>query len=205
VLHCPAAMRSIPLLLLFACGCAAPQKASDPRPEIQRTDRAVDLSGEWNDVDADSVAKAIIDDCLTSPWVQEWRNAHDQKRPVVRLYPIKNKTSGYIDYRYFTKQIESAFVRSGLVDVVSSKEEAEDAREERDDQAVHASDDTIKSHGAEIGSDFILNGWILSQDDKAGPEEVRAYLTSIELVDAQTQRKAWVGQKKIKKILKKAG
>src|SRR5262249_18655841 len=154
-----------------------------------------------NDVDADAVAKTMIEDCLTSPWVQEWRSAHDQKRPVVRLYPIKNKTSGYIDYRYFTKQIESAFVKSGLVDVVSSKEEAEDARGERDDQALHASDETAKAHGSEIGSDFIMNGWILSQDDRGGSEEVRAYLASIEIVDAQTQKKAWVGQKRIKKVI----
>ncbi len=193
--------------LLAACAalfaCAGPQKTADTKPEIERTDRAVDLSGAWNDVDADAVAKTMIDDCLTSPWVQEWRSAHEQKRPVVRLYPIKNKTTGYIDYRYFTKQIERAFVKSGLVDVVSSKEEAEDAREERDDQALHASDETAKAHGGEIGSDFIMNGWILSQDDRAGSDEVRAYLTSIEIVDTQTQKKAWVGQKRIKKVISK--
>jgi penicillin-binding protein activator len=189
------------LLVLTLTACATEKSAT--QTEIVRTDEAVDLSGEWNDVDADAVAKTMIEDCLTSPWIQEWRNTHDQKRPVVRLYPIKNKTSGYIDYRYFTKQIEQAFVRSGLVDVVSSREEAEDAREERADQAEHASDDTAKSQGQELGSDFILNGWILTQDDSAGDQEVRAYLTSIEIIDTTSQRKAWVGQKRIKKLLKK--
>jgi hypothetical protein len=187
---------------LAVASCASQQKPTGGT-EVKRTDEAVDLSGEWNDVDADLVAKAMIDECLTSTWVQEWRNAHEQKRPVVRLYPIKNKTNAYIDYRYFTKQIEAAFVRSGVVEVVSSREEAEDAREERADQAMHASDESAKSQGNETGSDFILNGWILAQDDRAEDKEVRAYLTSIEIVDTLSQRKAWVGQKRIKKLLRK--
>ena len=186
------------MLTLIAC---ASEKSATTTTQVVRTDDAIDLSGEWNDVDADAVAKTMIEDCLGSPWIQDWRNGHEQKRPVVRLYPIKNKTAGYIDYRYFTKQIEQAFVRSGLVDVVSSKEEAEDAREERADQAEHASDDSVKAQGQELGSDFILSGWILTQDDHAGDQEVRAYLTSIEIVDTTTQRKAWVGQKRIKKLL----
>ncbi len=188
-------------MLTLTAACAGEKAAT--QPAVARTDQAIDLSGDWNDVDADAVAKAIIDDCLSSPWIQEWRNQHEQRRPVVRLYPIKNKTSGYIDYRYFTKQIEQAFVRSGLVDVVSSREEAEDAREERADQAEHASDATLKSQGQETGSDFILTGWILTQDDRAGDQEVRAYLTSVEIVDTTSQRKAWVGQHRIKKLLKK--
>ncbi|MCK6550800.1 penicillin-binding protein activator LpoB [Myxococcota bacterium] len=190
-----------------ALACALTGCASTPPPpagtDVKRTDEAIDLSGEWNDVDADTVAKAIIDECLSSPWIQTWRDANEQKRPVVRLYPIKNKTVGYIDHRYFTKQIEAAFVRSGLVDVVSSKEEAEDARAERDDQAQHASDDTAKAQGQETGSDFILNGWILTQDDRAGAKEVRAYLTSVEIIDTTTQKKACVAQKRIKKLLTK--
>lgn len=193
--------RSIFLVLTLTAACASEKQAA--QPAVQRTDQAIDLSGEWNDVDADAVAKTIIADCLSSPWIQEWRNQHEQRRPVVRLYPIKNKTAGYIDYRYFTKQIEQAFVRSGLVDVVSSREEAEDVRDERADQAEHASDETAKSQGQELGSDFILNGWILTQDDRAGGQEVRAYLTSVEIIDSSSQRKAWVGQHRIKKLLTK--
>lgn len=196
-------MRRPSLLLAFAAlaGCAAAPK---PGPTVERTEAAIDLSGEWNDNDADAVAAAMIGECLSGPWIQQWRDAHDQKRPVVRLYPVKNKTSGYIDYRYFTKQIEAAFVRSGLVDVVSSREEAEDARDERDDQAQHAADDSAKSQGNELGADFILNGWLLAQDDQLEGKQVRAYLTSMEMVEVQSQRKAWVGQKRIKKLITKA-
>ena len=32
---------------------------------------------------------------------------------------------------------------------------------------------------------------------------MKSFLTSLELVETETQKKAWVGQKKIKKLLKK--
>ena len=190
-------MRRLLLLFLSACG------ASTSKPvEVVRTDENIDLSGEWNDVDADQVAAAMIEDCLKSTWPESWSQKTGRK-PVVRLHAVKNKTDGYIDYRYFTKQLEAALLRSGRVDVVSSMEEADAAREEREDQATHASDETAKTQQNETGSDFILTGWILSQGDQQGSQEVKSYLTSLELVETETQKKAWVGQKKIKKLLKK--
>lgn len=186
----------VALAALLACSHAAP-----PPPAVERTAEPVDLSGAWNDVDADQVAAAVIGEALADPWIAEWRRAHAGRRPVLRLYPIKNRTAGYIDYRSFTKQIERAFVRSGLVDVVASLEEARDARDERDDQAEHASDATAKAHGQETGSDFIVNGWILSQEDEAGKQRVQAYLTSVEIVETQTQRKVYLGQKRIRKLI----
>lgn len=199
-------MRRAPTLAVLllapalAAGCAAPQKAAPETPTVARTEEAIDLSGEWNDVDADTVAKALIEDCMTVPWAEEWTKANGRK-PVVRLYPIRNKTDGYIDYRYFTKQLEAALVRSRRVDVVASLEEAADTRGERADQAVHASDETAKSQGGEAGSDFILNGWILSQNDRAGSKQVKSYLTSLELLETESNKKAWVGQKRIKKLV----
>lgn len=162
----------------------------------------MDLSGEWNDVDADLVAEALIVDLMRDAWAEEWA-AKQGRKPVVRLYPIRNKSDGYIDYRYFTKQVEVALLKSKRVEVVASLEEAEDARGERDDQAIHASDDTAKSHQQEAGSDFILNGWLVTQNDGAGNTAVKAYLTTMELVETQTQKKAWAGQKKIKKKVSK--
>ena len=190
-------------LALAGSACATPPPPATT-PTVTRTDEAIDLSGDWNDVDADAVAKALIEDCMTSDWAEAWQKAHG-KKAVVRLYPVRNKTDGYIDYRYFTKQLEAALVRSQRVDVVSSLEEAEHTRQERQDQATHASDDSAKSQGNEAGSDFVLDGWILSQIDKAGGKEVRAYLTSLELVETETNKKVWVGQKRIKKLVASPG
>jgi len=74
-------------------------------------------------------------------------------------------------------------------------------RAERTDQATHASDDSAKSQGGEAGSDFVLNGWLVSQNDAAGNQEVKTYLTSLELTETESNKKAWVGQKRIKKLV----
>lgn len=187
----------IALALTAALSFAA---CSSSGKTVTRTDEEIDLSGEWNDTDADRVAKSIVEDCLSHPWAREWAEKNARK-PVIRLYPIKNKTDGYIDYRYFTKQIEFSLIRSGSVEVVSSLEEAETAREEREDQAANASEETATSHGNEVGSDFVLTGWLIAQNDQEGKKAVKAYLTSLEIVDVSTQKKAWVGQKRIKKLV----
>lgn len=187
----------VALLAVIGCASAPPPKAT---PTVARTEEAIDLSGEWNDVDADAVAKALIEDCMSVPWAEEWKTEHG-KKPVVRLAPVRNKTDGYIDHRYFTKQLEAALLRSRRVDVVSSVEEAGDMRDERADQMAHASDSSVKSQGNEAGSDFVLNGWILSQNDAAGNKKVRTYLTSLELTQTENNKKAWIGQKRIKKLI----
>lgn len=175
-------------------GCASGGAASastDPK-EVERVEHAIDLSGEWNDVDSDLVASAMIGDCLSAPWLGDFQTAKAGAKPVVRLYPVKNRTVAYIDYRYFTKQIEAALVRSGKIDVVASLEDLEDEEGEATGPAKQ-----------EESADFVMTGVIVSQEDRIEKEEVVAYLTSIELLDVATNKKAWVGQKRIRKLIKR--
>lgn len=186
-------------MLALACASAPPSGGDVPPKEIVRTDVPYDLSGEWNDVDADLVAKAIIEECLKGKWAEAWSAGHEGRKPVVRLYPVRNRTTEYIDYRYFTKQIEAALVSSSRVEVVAAAEEA---------RSSDASDGEIAEGGAELGkdehgADFVLNGWIISQEDKAQDQEIRAYLTSIEIIETASHKKAWVGQKRIRKLIKR--
>ena len=125
---------------------------------------------------------------MQSPWARQWAEREGRK-PVVRLAVVRNRTDGYIETLYLTKQIEAVLVRSGVVEVVASLAEVETIRAERIDQAEHASDETAKSELEELGSDFLLTGSIVgSKADDPG------YLVTLELVEVQTGRKAWVGQ-----------
>lgn len=187
------------LLLAAASGCAATATT------VERTDpqAVVDLSGDWNDSDANQVAQAMIHDCLSRPWAERFR-AEKGRLPVVRFHPIRNRTADYIDHRFFAKQLETALVDSGRVKVVADPDEALDARAERFDQAEWAHPATAKAHRRETGSDFILNGWILAQDDAVPGQAVRAYLTTMELIDSETNEKVWVGTHPIKKVVTRA-
>ena len=193
-------------LILFGGLCGAMTLAcSGPSTQVKRVnpDQVVDLSGKWNDSDANTVAQAMIEDCLARPWAGNFK-AEKGRHPVVRLYPIRNRSSEHINTRFFTKQVEMELLNSGMLQVVADVEESGDTRFERTDQAKHASDTTAKQQQQETGSDFILNGWVISENDAVGGEEVRAYVTTMELINSETNVKVWLKVHKIKKVISRS-
>ena len=72
-------------------------------------------------------------------------------------------------------------------------------REERLEQRDWASDETVKKLREETGADFILLGAIKSITDQVEGKKVVFYQTDLELIDVETNVKAWIGTKKIKK------
>ena len=94
-------------------------------------------------------------------------------------------------------------LNSGVVRVVADIDESQDTRSERTDQAQHASDDTAKQQQREVGSDFILNGWVISETDRVEGEEVRAYVTTMELIHTESNEKVWLNVHKIKKVIER--
>jgi len=101
----------------------------------------------------------------------------------------------------FLRDIERAMVNSGQVQVVASAEERGEIRDEREDQRINATPETLKQMGREIGADFMLIGEINQINDREGKEEVRYYQTDLTLVNIETNVKTWLGQKKIKKYI----
>ncbi len=164
-----------------------------------------DLSGYWNDIDANLVAQEMIKDCLSRPWLSKFKE--NGKNPTVKLYPIKKKTDDRnVNEKFFTKQVEKELLNSGSIEIVAASDEAGDGLAEKEYQAHTASDETVKSQGNETGADYILNGWVISQNETDGEgQSVRAYLTTMELIEVSTQKKAWIGEKKIRKVVDQAG
>lgn len=192
----------ITLTALALNGCAPPP---GPSTTVQRVNpnAQIDMSGYWNDTDANQVAKAMIQDCLSRPWAMKFK-AEKGREPVIRLWAIKNRSSEHINSRFFTKQVEMEFINSGMVRVVADIEEAQDNRDERADQARNASDKTVKAQQQETGSDFVLNGWIITQNDAVDGQEVRAYVTTMELSNSETNEKVWMKVHQIKKVVSRA-
>lgn len=192
---------SIPSLSLLALSLLASGCYSQTGRTVQRVDpnAQVDLSGNWNDTDANVIAQVMMRDCLSRPWVAKHKANSQGRDPVIKLYPIRNRTSERINTKFFTKQVEQELLNSGAVQVVAALEEAGDARHERTEQAYHASDATKKEQQQETGTDYLLNGWIVSQNDRVGGESVRAYLVTMEMINAESQRKIWMKTHRIKK------
>ncbi len=186
----------ISLLLVFmivACG---------PSRQVSRIDtkEVTDLSGRWNDTDSRLVAEEMITDVLQRPWLTDFMTSKGNK-PVLIVGKVRNKSSEHIAIETFTKDMERELINSGKVTFVASKDEREQIREERKDQQDFASPETFKEFYKEIGADFLMTGVINSIEDAVEGEKVVFYQIDLELIDIETNTKAWIGNKKIKKFI----
>ena len=187
---------TIALFLLFLMGCGG--------KEVTRMEPGVvtDLSGKWNDTDSRLVAEEMIGDCLARPWLTN-HQANHVKQPVVVVGNVYNKSHEHISEDTFIKDIERAYVNSGLVQVVQSGAMRDDIRNERADQQEFSSEETRKKWKRETGADYMLSGTINSIVDSEGGKKVIFYQIDLELVDMETNMKVWIGDKKIKKMVDK--
>jgi len=163
-------------------------------------DTTIDLSGYWNDTDSRQVSEEMIGDALSQNWYTDYMQQAGDK-PTVIVGTVRNKSSEHIAVGTFIGDIERAFVNSDKVRVVATAEEREEVRDERMDQGKYASDESIKQFGREQGADFMLIGTVNSILDQEDGKQVRYYQTDMTLVNIETNEKAWIGQKKIKKYI----
>ena len=183
---------AVPAVLVTGCG-----------KTVERVDQntVIDLSGDWNDVDSTQTAQAMIADSLTNPWADNFRTKKNQD-PTVKVGRVTVRTNGdVVNTDIFTNDLVRAFINSGKVAVVASNSETEQTRAERADQDKNASEATRKESFQEQGCDFLLTGTIGVQDDQDGGKKVKFYSVDLTLTDVQSQRKVWIGNKKIKKFV----
>jgi penicillin-binding protein activator len=201
-------MRLIPIVsslaIVFAFGCG-------PKRTVTRTGadstEGGDLSGYWNDIDAEQVAKAMVQQCMESPWASNFQESSGGTKPVVKLMGVIKKTDDRnVNTDFFAKQLERTLLNSGRVRVVAAYGQDSINVAERDRQATHASDETAKTHQNETGADFTLQTWVNSQNETdGGGKSVRAYLVNMELVNVETNEKVWIGEHRIRKLVNQDG
>ena len=183
-------------LMLVSCG-------STRSVERVAADETIDLSGRWNDTDAQMVAEAMIADVLKRPWLVDFTEANS-KKPIVIVGSIRNRSSEHIDANIFSKSIERELINSGKVAFVASAKERDDLRNDRIDQQTEASADSAKRLGQETAADFMLQGIISSVTDAVDGKKVVFYKVDLELINLESNEKVWIGTKQIKKLVGQA-
>ena len=168
--------------------------------KITRVDpnETIDLSGRWNDSDSRLVSEEMIGDLLTSAWIPRYLKAND-KRPVVVVGLVENKSHEHINSQTFIKDVEKAIIRDGNIRLVVAGEKRNELRKERAEQQDYASPETTKKWGKELGADFILQGTINSIVDSYKKQKVVTYQIDLQLTNIETNEVVWMGDKKIKK------
>lgn len=183
-------------LVMAASGCST---------EVTRMDASEvkDLSGAWNDTDSQLVSEEMIKDVLNRPWFGEFTRT--QKRPpAVIVGEVTNLSHEHINVNTFVADMERALINSDKVQFVASSTERQEIRGERKDQDLNASEATRKPMGQEKGADFMLKGTINTIIDASGKTQLRFYQVDLTLISLADNRKVWVGQKKIKKLVERS-
>lgn len=186
------------LCLFVACGPSRTTTRVSP-------DQQTDLSGRWNETDAKMVADEMIGGMLESAWLQRWSQEHDD-RPTLIIGPIRNKTMQHIDEEIFIKDIERNLVNSGKVRFVAAADEREALRAEREDQQTHATMESAAQMAQEVGADYMVYGTISSnvQENLEGDKSSLFYTVNLELLNIESNVKAWLNEKEIKKIVERS-
>ena len=167
------------------------------------SDANIDLSGGWNDTDIRIVAEALVSDSLRSPWINQFRMKNGQN-PVVIVGSIINRSSEHIDTSIIAKRFEIELINTGKVDMVADVAFRATVRDEREEQQYFASEETAKALGKEIGADYLLQGSVRTNLDQISGKSVRTYYVSAELIDIETNRKVWVGEETVKKLIQQS-
>ena len=163
----------------------------------------IDLSGGWNDTDIRIVAESLVSDSIRSAWINQFR-LHNGKNPVVIVGTFLNRSSEHIDTSIIAKRMEMELINTGKIDMVADVEFRASVRDEREEQQYFASEETAKALGKEIGADYLLQGSVRTNLDQIAGKAVRTYYVSAELIDIETNKKVWVGEETIKKLIQQS-
>ncbi len=165
-------------------------------------DSTIDLSGKWNDTDSRLVAQEMVKDALSGGWYNKY--AVDKKTPTVVVGEIRNKSHEHISTETFINDIQRSLINSGKVEFVANKAERGQLRDEKEDQSTHSSAGTRQDAGEESGAELMMIGELNSIVDQEGGKAVVFYQINLELVQMETHKKLWIGDKKIKKFVERS-
>jgi PBP1b-binding outer membrane lipoprotein LpoB len=142
----------------------------------------------------------VIADALNQSWLDEWQAANGA-RPVIIIGDVANDTSDYIESRLITKALERQLLNSGRVDLVAAADQRDQVRAERRQSQDWSRPETVKRMAYELGADMMLIGWIGENVEvsRNRARRIQYYQVSLELLDVESNRKAWIGTHEIEK------
>jgi len=175
---------AVSFLLLTSCVTTVNRVQLGNQPE---------LSGYWNAIDVRIVCEALINECLTSPRVDQAVRQSGNRKPAVMVGRFSNQSDEHIDTELISSIMETVIFNSGKLDFVAPQGLRQELRDERHDQLLYASDETAASLGKETGADFMMTGSVRTIVDRGGNRTVRTYYVTVELTNIETNERMWLG------------
>jgi len=184
------------LIILFLSGCATTSTVqySDPT-SIQA------LSTDFSSTDLQQVVVSMVDSLLVFPPIVQITK---ERRPVISVSKIKNKTMQHIDTEAITDSIRTKLIRSGkfrFIDRSTDQETIEEIQIQQDSGLVNKN--TMVQFGNQIGAEFLLVGNIAEIEQRNSKYKDVYYKITINLKNLSTGILEWSDEKEIRKTRKK--
>lgn len=156
---------------------------------------------EFGSTDLQMISEKMVDSLLSfPPIVQITAN----KRPVMFVDQVKNKTTEHIDTESVTDTISSRLLRSGKFRFVDMTKVAEVQKQLKYQSSGMVDESTATKVGRQIGAEYMLYGNLSSIVKKADSTKDVYYKLTLKLMHLETGLVEWSDEKEIRKTREKS-
>ncbi len=150
----------------------------------------------FGSTDLQTIAAKMVDDLISFPPIVEMTS---QRRPVVFVDKIKNKTTEHIDTESITDTVQTKLLQSGkfrFVDMTAVKAIQEQMQFQMDSGMVDPA--KAVAFGKQTGAEFMLYGNMSSIVKRNSSAQDVYYKFTMKLVNLETGIMEWAGEKEIR-------
>ena len=186
---------SAALCMTLLSGCATKVSYGDAA-EVET------VTADFGSTDLQQIATKMVESLLSYPPMVELTR---QRRPVIFVDRIKNKTTEHIDTESITDTITTRLLRSGKFRFVDmSKVEAVRKQLEFQHGSSMVNPETAVRTGRQIGAEYMLYGNLSSIVKKRGGTKDVYYKFTLKLMNLENGLIEWSDEKEIRKTRKRS-
>jgi len=185
------------LLSLALAGCATV-------PNVQYGDAgsAKPLSTEFGSSDLQQIAESLVDSLVTFPPVVDLTS---QRRPIITVDKVKNKTMQHIDTESITDSIRTKLIKSGkfrFIDRSTDSAAIEEIKMQQDSGLVDKKN--AINFGQQSGAEFLLTANFAEIRQKSGSVTDVYYKFTMNLKNLRSGILEWSDEKEIRKVFNRS-
>ncbi len=183
--------------IAIIAGCTAPMRVQYGDPAWTET-----TTIDFGSTDLQDIANKMVGSLLTFPPIVQVTR---ERRPVIFVERIKNKTLEHIDTESITDTIRTKIVHSGMFRFIDmTKVDAVMKQLEYQSESGLVDPAKSASFGRQIGAEYMLYGNLSSIVKRTGGVKDVYYKFTLNLMHLQTGILEWADEKEIRKIRSRA-
>lgn len=176
--------------------------ASTPNVQYGDATSAQALSTDFGSSDLQQIAATMVDSLLTFPPIVE---VTAQRRPVMTVDRVKNKTMQHIDTEALTDSIRAQLIKSGKFRFIDrTTDQAAIAEVKTQQESGLVNQQSAVQFGQQAGAEFMLTANLAEIKQKAGKITDVYYKFTMSLKNLQTGILEWSDEKEIRKVGKRS-